>query len=69
MTLLYRVCKEPGIFVNPGKTVQTGEKRRSQNGVLSLDMSYLPFSMKVSESRTGQDVCLLKLAPRLVSKG
>ena len=26
------------------------------------------FSMKVSGSRTGQDACILKLAPRLMSK-
>jgi hypothetical protein len=28
-----------------------------------------PFSVKVSENRTGQETCILKLSPRLVSKG
>ena len=27
-----------------------------------------PFSVKVSVCRTGQDACILKLAPRLMSK-
>ena len=55
------------IFVDA--TAGTWLASNLNNSLLSLDMSYLPFSMKVSESRTGQDVCLLKLAPRLVSKG
>jgi len=33
----------------------------SENNVLSLDMSYPPFSMKVSISRTRQDACIRQL--------
>ncbi len=36
--------------------------------LLSLDMSCRPFWMKVSQSRTGQEMGILKLAPRFVSK-
>ena len=42
-------------------------RRRRPNGVKSRYV-VPPFSVKVSESRTGQDACQLKLAPRLVSK-
>jgi hypothetical protein len=36
----------------------------------SVESRYVvpPFSVKVSESRTGQDACVLKLAPGLMSK-
>lgn len=41
----------------------------SHNKVLSLDMSCRVHLCKVSETRTGQGVSILQLAPRLMSKG
>ncbi len=51
------------------KTVCRTVKTKVRQSFVESRYVVPPFSVKVSESRTGQDASILKLAPGLKSKG